>query len=353
MGQIWLWRDDGTRYRKKVYAKTRKNVLQKIRQLRKEQEHGISPNIKEETVKQYLLRWYQNPSLRPTSIDSRRVNIERIVPYIGGVKIRSLKPSQIQHVYDSLGERLSTSSVVQTHSLLRKALSDAVKEGTIIANPIDRVINTPKVERKEMASLKQNEVSTLLHLDNEWQPLWTVLIGTGMRLGEALGLQWQSVDLDLGSLVIRRTLQKITGRGLVYQNPKTDKSRRTIFLPDLVLKAFKRHRTRQFEKRLQVAADWINEDLVFPNEWGKPLEPTRVNRALKKSLHAVGIKHHIRVHDLRHTSASLALRRGIAGKVVQEMLGHSNYSTTMDIYSHVDPDMHKEASKQMNEALGG
>ena len=79
---------------------------------------------------------------------------------------------------------------------------------------------------------------------------------------------------------------------------------------------------------------------------GKPLEPTRVNRALKKSLHAVGIKHHIRVHDLRHTSASLALRRGIAGKVVQEILGHSNYSTTMDIYSHVDPDMHKEASKQ-------
>ena len=81
---------------------------------------------------------------------------------------------------------------------------------------------------------------------------------------------------------------------------------------------------------------------------GKPLEPTRVNHALKKSLHAVGIKHHIRVHDLRHTSASLALRRGIAGKVVQEMLGHSNYSTTTGIYSHMGPDIHKEASKQMN-----
>ena len=89
------------------------------------------------------------------------------------------------------------------------------------------------------------------------------------------------------------------------------------------------------------------------NEWGKHLEPTRVNGVLKKSLHAAGIKHHIRVHDPRDTAASLDLRGRIAGKVMQEVLGHSNYSTTMDIYSHVDPDMHKEASKQMNEALGG
>ena len=89
------------------------------------------------------------------------------------------------------------------------------------------------------------------------------------------------------------------------------------------------------------------------NEWGKHLEPTRVNRALKKSLHVAGIKHHIRVHDPRHTAASLALRGCIAGKVMQEMLGHSNYSTTMNIYNRVDPDMHKETSKQTNDIPGG
>ena len=92
---------------------------------------------------------------------------------------------------------------------------------------------------------------------------------------------------------------------------------------------------------------------MFPNEWGKPMDLSRVNRALKKTLSEAGIGKHIRVHDLRHTAASMALMKGIPGKVVQEMLGHSHYSTTMDIYSHVDQGMHLEASKQMNEALGG
>ena len=98
---------------------------------------------------------------------------------------------------------------------------------------------------------------------------------------------------------------------------------------------------------------WGNSGLVFPNEWGDPLEPTRINRALKATLSAVGVDKHIRVHDLRHTAASLALRKGIPGKVVQEMLGHATYATTMDIYSHVDPGMHKEAALEMNKALGG
>ena len=103
---------------------------------------------------------------------------------------------------------------------------------------------------------------------------------------------------------------------------------------------------------MRLGGDWANEDLIFPNEWGKPLDPARVNRALKKSLAQASIKRHIRVHDLRHTAASLALLKGISGKVVQEMLGHSNYSTTMDIYSHVDQGLHREASEKMDAVLG-
>ena len=353
LGQIWVTRNDGTRFRKKVYAKTRKEVQERLRQIRYEQKQGISPDIKSESVKEYLERWYKDPNLRPSSIDSRRVNIQRATPFIGGKDLKSLRAADIQFVYKILGKRLSASSVMQVHAMLRKALRDALKEGLIVSNPMNRVTHTPKIVRKEMNYLYQDEVTSLLSIESEWKPLWTLLIGTGLRIGESLGLQWKDIDESSQTLKITRTIKKVTGLGLIYQNPKTDKSRRIIFLPNTVSKALRRHRIIQSEYRLKLGDNWVNEDLVFPNEWGKPLDPARVNRALKKSITRVGIERHIRVHDLRHTAASLALLKGIPGKVVQEMLGHSHYSTTMDIYSHVDQSLHKEASQKMNAVLGG
>jgi len=352
-GQIWVTRNDGSRYRKKVYAKTKLEVQRKLRQIRIEQEQGISPDIKDESIKEYLERWYRNPNLRPSSIDSRRVNIKRVSPLIGGKELKSLRASDIQFVYATLAKTLSSSSVMQVHSMLRKALGDAVKEGLIVSNPMKRVTHTPKVVRREMTYLNQEEVVAFLKVEGQWKPLWTLLVGTGLRLGEALGLQWKDIDEKSGTLKINRSLKKVTGLGLIYQNPKTEKSRRSIFMPTAVSKALSKHRVGQSEHRLKLGPDWINEDLVFPNEWGGPLEPGRINRALKKSLINAGIEKHVKVHELRHTAASLAFLKGIPGKVVQEMLGHSHYSTTMDIYSHVDPGMHIEASEKMNAVLEG
>ena len=353
LGQIWVTRNDGSRLRKKVYGKTRGEVQKKLRQIRYEQKQGISPDIKSETVKEYLERWHKDPSLRPSSIDSRRLNINRVTPLIGGKELKSLRAVDIHFVYEKLSETLSSSSVMQVHALLRKGLRDAVKEGIIATNPMDRVTHTPKIFRKEMEYLNQDEVVTLLNIESEWKPLWALLIGTGLRLGESLGLQWKDIDKGSQTLKIVRSLKKVTGLGLIYQNPKTEKSRRTIFLPNMVSKALSKHRAVQSEHRLLLGSDWNDEDLVFPNEWGKPLDPSRVNRALKKSIIESGIGRHIRVHDLRHTAASLALLKGIPGKVVQEMLGHSHYSTTMDIYSHVDQELHIEASQKMDAVLGG
>ena len=304
-----------------MYAKTRQEVQGKLRQIRKEQEQGISPDLKNENIKDYLERWYKNPNLRPSSIDSRRVNIKRVTPHIGNKTLKSLRAYDIQFVYKELAKTLSSSSVVQVHAMLRKALRDAMKEGLIVANPMDRVTHIPKVIRREMNYLNQKEVAGLLKVENQWKPLWTLLVGTGLRLGEALGLQWKNINESAGTITVTRALS--------------------------------RHRVRQSEQRLKLGSEWIDEDLVFPNERGEPMEPLRVNRALKKSLIEAGIERHLRVHDLRHTAASLALLKGIPGKVVQEMLGHSHYSTTMDIYSHVDQEMHKEASERMNAVLEG
>ena len=113
--------------------------------------------------------------------------------------------------------------------MLRKALRDALKEGLIVSNPMDRVTHTPRIVRKEMNYLNQDEVRSLLNIESEWKPLWTLLIGTGLRIGEALGLQWKDIDESSQIFKVTRTIKKVTGLGLIYQNPKTDKSRRIIF----------------------------------------------------------------------------------------------------------------------------
>ena len=352
-GQIWVVRADGRRYRKKIYGPTRREVQKKLRELRREQELGSFLPIEEETLRDYLRRWHIDPNLRPKTVHSRKVNLGRIIPHIGNLKVKDIKPSHIQGLYESLSKRLSKSSVYQTHAILRKALKDALKEGIITSNPMDRLVSTPKVERKEMDFLSQEEVANLFSLEDRWTPLWKVLVGTGIRIGEGLGLAWSSLDFETGSLAIRRSLQRVPGEGLVFQMPKTRKSSRTLIMPLIVVAALKEHRSRQLEQRLMLGPDWNELDLVFPNEWGEPMEPTRVNRALDKALLSVGIERHIRVHDLRHTAATLALREDIPVKVVQEMLGHSSFATTMDIYSHVDAGMQKTAAEHMNVALGG
>ncbi len=166
-----------------------------------------------------------------------------------------------------------------------------------------------------------------------------------------MGLSWGNVDMDRRRVMVRRSLQAVKGQGLLYQPPKTKKSRRTVVLPIPVVDGLSAHRTRQAEQRLQLGPDWQDENLVFPNEWGKPMHPTRVNRALNRSIKAAGITRHIRVQDLRHTAASLALRNGIHPKVVQEMLGHSTIAITLDIYSHLMPTIQEEAANKMGDFL--
>ena len=289
--------------------------------------------------------------MRPKTLHARQLNIKRIIPIIGGVKLKDLRAPHIKHLYERLGERLSPHSVVQAHSVLRKSLRDAVKEGTLSTNPLDRLVNTPTARSKEMDTLTKEEASILLGVEDEWQPLWTLLIATGLRIGEALGLAWDHVDLDGGRLMVRRSLQSVMGQGLIYQPPKTSKSKRTVMLPNTSVQTLRTHLLRQVEHRLRLGPGWKDNGLAFPNEWGEPMEPTRVNRALTRSLKKARTDRHIRVHDLRHTAASLALSNGIHPKVVQEMLGHSSITLTMDVYSHVLPTLQQEAADKMDEVL--
>jgi integrase len=296
-----------------------------------------------------------------------------MIPIIGELKLSELRASHIQSMYHALAEQLSDYSMRQVNAVLGKALKDAVKEGVLLFNPLDRLVSVPTARPKEMNSLTAEEAAKLLAVDNEWAPLFTVLVGTGLRIGEALGLTWTSIYcacgkpvndeahrgsepeclLKMARLVVRRTLQRVPGQGLLFSEPKTEKSRRAIPLSAPVITALKKHLSRQAEQRLMIGADWSNQDLVFSNEWGNLMEPTRVNRALKRSLKLARITKHVRVHDLRHTAASLMVRHGVAPKAVQETLGHSTYATTMDVYVHADEEMLENAVNILGEAISG
>ena len=351
-GQIRLT-VDGLRKRKDVYGKTRGEVRDKLREANRQSEAGVMVNDKT-TVAQYLEGWYRNVQLAQKSIDSRVVNINRMNPYIGEIKLTKLRAAHIEGMYEKLDgppRNLKPTSVHQVHSTLRKALNDARKKGYISHNPMDRLTETPSIDVKEIEPLSIAEVNKLLSLNNEWTPLFTLLVGTGLRRGEALGLAWDHVDLTAGTLKVTRSLVS-TRAGTRFVDPKTDESRRTVPLNDSVVRQLNAHRVRQAEYRLGMGKHWQDNDLVFPSTIGTPREPAVVNRALARSITAAGIDRKVRVHDLRHTCASLMIENGVPPKVVQDIMGHSSYTVTMNIYVHTNPAMLRSATDILDAAIG-
>lgn len=184
---------------------------------------------------------------------------------------------------------------------------------------------------------------------SRWYPLWVLLGSSGLRVGEALGLQWQDVDLIAGRLAVRNTLERQPGSGFLLGPPKTEKSRRTIYLSRLARSALEQQRERQRADR-ETSKRWHETSFVFTSLHGEAVGPGAVNRALTRALHDAGPPR-IRVHDLRHTTASLLLEVGTHPKVVQDLLGHSTIQLTLDTYSHVTPALHRQAARTMDLVL--
>jgi len=199
-----------------------------------------------------------------------------------------------------------------------------------------------------MQTLSEEEVRRLFTVTegDELNVLWVVLASTGLRLGEACGLKWIDIDFENNRLVVRRALQRQKGVGQAFVEPKTAKSRRTVYFPPGTGDALREHRRRQLEARLQFPGEWQNEGLIFTRSDGRPIEPANAARLFDIALKKAGLKR-VRIHDLRHSAASIHLARGENPKVVQEMLGHSTIAATMDIYSHVTPALHAAVAGKM------
>jgi len=274
-----------------------------------------------------------------------------LMPALGQIPLNQLQPQHVQrYCADALSTGLSNRTVMHSYRLLHKALNDAVKRGLVARNVADAV-DPPRPERKEMATLNSDELSQLLDAAREtpyYAPLYTKA-HTGLRRSELLGLRWCDVNLDMCTLSVAQTLQRVGGQ-CIFGQPKSAKSRRQVALtPSLVL-FLRKYKAEQEANRGLLGKPLRETDLVFCHPDGTPLDPNTLTHALGKIVRKAGVSH-IRLHDLRHTHATLMLEAGVHPKIVQERLGHSTIATTLDIYSHVLPGMQEAAARSFEELL--
>ncbi len=339
-----------------VYGKTEREVKLKIKEVQRGLDAGIDPRAASIPVGRYLAEWLDTirPSVKVKTYEGYESIVRvRVTPRIGRIELGKLGPFDLQRLYADLATGgLSARSVDHTHRCLHRALEQAVRWSLIARNPAQGATR-PRPEKAEMQVLSPDEATGFLR-DTTARPnhaLYVLAITTGMRQGELLGLRWSDVDLHRNRIEVRRALQRQKGRGLVFVEPKTSRSRRRIAIGGLATKALKAQRDRQAFLRERLGDEWIDYDLVFCTDKGTPLDPGWVRESFAADLKRAGLGH-VRFHDLRHTAATISLRAGVHPKVVSEMLGHSTISLTLDTYSHLLPVMHEEAAAAMDRALG-
>ncbi len=310
---------------------------------------------KRQTVAAYLQDWLKQASanLRPASTGRYEEIIRlHITPVLGKVVLNKLTAQQVSRLYASLLERLSKSTVSNVHTVLHKALDQAMKWDLVSQNVTDKV-DPPSKGKPEHHTWNDEQVRAFLRAadSDAYAALWWLAVYSGMRRGELLGLKWQDVDIDGASITIKHTYSRGVGNKYELGSTKTQSGRRTVTLPGQVLSRLKAHHTRQSDARLHLGDDYIDRGFVFADEVGRPIHPNTLTHHFHKIIAAAGLPR-IRIHDLRHGHATELMEAGVHPKVVSERLGHSNTRITMDLYSHVSPTMQRQVSEMLEKRIG-
>jgi len=344
--------------RKPVYGRTRAEAAEKLAKALADREGTrFTFDARNLTVGRYLARWLEDNvqgSVKPITYESyERLVRGHVNPALGHLKLKALTPPHVRALYRSkLEAGLAPRTVQYIHAVLNRALKAAVNDSLIPRN-VCKEVGSPKVQREEMQYLTREEVRVFFEAAREdrLEALYILAVTTGLRQGELLGLKWEDVDFEAGKISVQRTLSAAKNDS-TFNSPKRNKSRRGVKLATLAQEALRAHRERQLEEREKLDGLWQDHGLVFASTIGTPLNRHNVfGRSFKPLLNKAGLPHTVRFHDLRHTCATLLCSKNVNPKVVKEMLGHANISQTMDIYSHVLPNMQDEAAAAMESAL--
>ncbi|MGY1680710.1 tyrosine-type recombinase/integrase [Geodermatophilus sp. SYSU D01176] len=352
-------KENGRRDRRHVTAMKRADVVAKVRALEAKRDAGIAGAAgKVPTAGQWLDHWLDTIAARKvrpsTLVRYRQLVVNQLVPGIGHHRLDRLQPEHVEKLYGDLeAGGLAPASVLQAHRVLSRALKVATQRGKVARN-VCTLVDAPSVERDEIRPLTAGDARRVLEAARGRRNAarWSVALALGLRQGEGLGLTWDAVDLDAGTLTVRQALQRQPGKGLVFVQPKSRAGRRTIALPGPLRDALRAHRTAQLAERMAAGSQWQDNDLVFCQENGQPIDPRSDHRAWRALLADAKVPQ-ARLHDARHTAATLLLQQGVPARVAMEMLGHSQISLTLGTYSHVAPELAEDAARRMGEALWG
>ena len=337
-----------------TFRGTLSEARRRDRELRVSRDRGTPIGTSRETVARYLERWLamMEGTVAPRTVQGYAGYVSRyLTPYLGHVQLTKLQPVQVQQMEAELRTRLSGTSVLHCHRILRKALQDALRLDLVPRNVADSVI-TPKKDTPEMRAFTAEELRQFLATaeNSPFATLFHLAAQTGLRRSELCGLKWSDIDLEERTLIVRRTVQRVRGQGLVAGNPKTEKSRRTVVLGDEVAGKLRRHRMRQAESRLIASTAWIDLDHVFTQVDGRPVDPDGVTHTFATVARGLGMGW-AHFHSLRHTHATLLFAEDVPLKTVSSRLGHSTIGITADLYTHAYKGERDEAAQAVDRAL--
>jgi integrase len=300
--------------------------------------------------------------MKSTTAAHYRIVVDKYVePAIGSTRLRDLKPTHLRKLYADLTARgLAAKTVRNVHVLISNALALAAADGYVTRNAAKGRDVAPSARSAEMKAWDAVQVRAFLtHAkDDRHFAAWRLVATCGLRRGEVLALRWSDVELDKGTLTVRRSLVVSPDtKALVWQTPKTDRSQRTIDVDLGTVGSLRALRKAQTAERLQSPVGWPEgddpaADLIFTDEVGKPIRPATFSARFDALVRGAGVER-IRLHDLRHTAATLMLREGVPVHVVSERLGHASASITMDVYAHVLRDQRTDAATRIAAAIDG
>ena len=356
--------ETGSPKRKSFYGWSMSEVKDKMKPFREDLEKGIDlqNNI---TFGKWLDQWMEDYKKLDIDLSTwenyyRSIN-NHAYPQLGHIRLKDLGTNDIQKLYNKMIKGGSAPATVRrNHQIINGCLAQAEKNKLISWNPAKATV-LPKLEDDEARAMTVAEMNIFLNALNgikgpykvrvTWRTIFLTLLGTGIRSGEALALRWARIDTRNRIATVMEGIKRTKEKGLVFGDPKTAKSKRSVPLPDEVAIALRLQRIHQTKVRLAVGAAYENQDLVFGSSKGTPIQPRNLIRKFHEIRDAAGLSKEITVHSLRHTFATRLLERGESLKTVQVLLGHADISTTGNTYAHVMPEIKIAAGVNMNGLL--
>ena len=359
---ITIGRDaNGKLKRKEFTGKTQADVKKKLEEYKKEMILGTVSNDDKITVSEWYYTWlfdYRIKDLKPKSFEKYEGIYRNYIKdsELGKVKLKDLRTTHIQRYYNKLQnqDNKPPSTIRGINTRLKPCLGEAEKQGYINKNYCKMVTLPKNNATKDIQVLSQTDQQRFIEAikGHKLEMLFLIALSTGLRLGELLGLKWSDIDFNTGMLTVNRTLSRVknqdTGKyEVIEQIPKTKNSNRVIPIPSNILTKLKDHKKIQSKQRLFVGEAYINNNYVFTDDIGNPIDDKRPGRNLKSTLTKLNIEP-IKFHALRHTYATRLFEANVPPKTVQVLMGHYDISITMDIYTHVMEDTKLEAVEKLN-----